>query len=476
MQAAALPGRVLAVRAALLFALLAAAYLFSAGLRATNAAAITGDEPFYLLTTQSLIDDHNLDLREQYERQSYLEFFDHPDGLWKQSLPGADGRLLSPHEPGLAALLIPGFVLGGLRGAQLELLLIAAATFALAFVLAARETGAPRAAWLITAAAGLAAPAFVYSTEIYPEIPAAFCVVVALLLLRSRRPATPLLLACVLTALAWLGMKYAPLAAVLAGAYLLRAPNRSRAALVVLGVASAGVYAWAHLAWFGALTPYNNNTVYEGAATSAVLDSHLAFDGRLYRLWGLFIDRRFGLGRWAPFLLAVLPALPLLLSREAALGRVVAALVAVQLGMATFVAITMMGWWFPGRMLMPVYPLFAVVLAVAWSHAPRALQFAGAAAAGYSLAVTGALAAAGHARDVRIAVDPFAMDAPLFRLAGPLFPDYRWWSLETNVLTAVWLVAFAVAAAAPWLPAALGLAARLRPRTTRTPAHPREVA
>jgi len=476
MQPSPLRGRTLAVRAALLFALLATAYLFSAGLRATRAAAITGDEPFYLLTTQSLVDDHNLDLREQYERQSYLEFFDHPDGLWKQSVPGPDGRLLSPHEPGLAVLLIPGFVLGGLWGAQFELLLIAAATFALAFVLAARETGAPRAAWWITAATGLAAPAFIYSTEIYPEMPAAFCVVVALLLLRGRPPGTPLLLACVLTALAWLGMKYTPLAAVLAGAFLLGAPNRSRAALVVFGAASAALYAWAHLAWFGALTPYNNNTVYEGAATSAVLDSHFTFDGRLYRLWGLFIDRRFGMGRWAPFLLAVLPALPLLVRRDAPIGRVVAALVVVQIGMATFVAITMMGWWFPGRMLMPVYPLFAVVLAVAWGHAPRALQIGGAAAAGYSLAVTAALAAAGHAREVRIAVDPFALEAPLFRLAGPLFPDYRWWSVETNMLTVAWLVAFAGLAAAPWLPAARGLAARARPRPSATPPHPREVA
>src|SRR5215207_5781413 len=85
--------RSLFIPAALLFALLAALYTFSIGLRATTNAAITGDEPFYLLTTQSLIDDHNLDLREQYERESYLVFFDHPDGLWKQSIPDSEGRL-----------------------------------------------------------------------------------------------------------------------------------------------------------------------------------------------------------------------------------------------------------------------------------------------------------------------------------------------------------------------------------------------
>ncbi|HMS58137.1 MAG TPA: hypothetical protein PKA49_04710, partial [Tepidiformaceae bacterium] len=74
MQAAALPGRVLAVRAALLFALLAAAYLFSAGLRATNAAAITGDEPFYVMTALSLYRDHDLDELNNYRQRDYDSF------------------------------------------------------------------------------------------------------------------------------------------------------------------------------------------------------------------------------------------------------------------------------------------------------------------------------------------------------------------------------------------------------------------
>ena len=66
-----------------LFLLLAVAYTWSIDLRATRSAAITGDEPFYLLTTQSLIADRNFDLRLQYETESYRVFFDHPQGLWK---------------------------------------------------------------------------------------------------------------------------------------------------------------------------------------------------------------------------------------------------------------------------------------------------------------------------------------------------------------------------------------------------------
>ena len=154
---------------ALLFLILLLAYSFSIDIRASRGAAITGDEPFYLLTTQSLLDDGDLDLRQQYERHSYTEFFDHPDGLWQQSVPREDGVLLSPHNPGLSVMLIPGFALGGLLGAQAELLVMGALAFALAYVLAAKVTRAPRASWLTTLCVGLAAPAFVYSTEIYPE-------------------------------------------------------------------------------------------------------------------------------------------------------------------------------------------------------------------------------------------------------------------------------------------------------------------
>ena len=161
--------------------MLVLAYAFSLGIRATNGASITGDEPFYLLTTQSLLEDGDLDLRNQYDARSYEAFFDHPGGLWKQSRPARDGRLLSPHNPGLSAFVVPGFALGGLAGAQAQLMLMAAATMALAFVLAARLTGRRGVSWLAALGVGLSAVAFVHSTEIYPEIPAALALTLGLL-------------------------------------------------------------------------------------------------------------------------------------------------------------------------------------------------------------------------------------------------------------------------------------------------------
>lgn len=248
--------------------------------------------------------------------------------------------------------------------------------------------------------------------------------------------------------MAWLGVKYVPLVLLAGGYYLLRADKSGRATLLLLAVPAAGSFAWFHLATFGDLTPYSVNVVYAGSSTGELLDAHVALNDRFYRLWGLFIDRRFGIARWAPFLFLAIPGLVLLL-RQGAASRLVLALIAAQVGIATFVAITMMGWWFPGRTLMTVLPLFALPAALLLKRASRPLWLAAAVLAAYSAAITGALAHAGLAREVVIAVDPFEMSATLFRLPAHLFPQYTSWGAETRLLTAGWL-ALAAAALTPF--------------------------
>jgi hypothetical protein len=434
------PNQRLAAAALALFVLLAAVYTLSIGLRATRAASITGDEPFYLLTTQSLLQDGDLDLRQQYERESYREFFDHPDGLWRQSVPNPDGELLSPHEPGLSVLVVPGFVIDGLRGVQVQLQWLAAATFSVAFVFSALETRAWLFSWIAAALVGLSATAFVYSTEVYPEIPAAFCLLLAVLLVRGERQGavTGIFLAALLTALAWLGMKYGALGALVALFFLLRASLQGRVSLLGLSAVSGVAYIWAHYALFGDLTAYSVNTVHEGAAAGDVLRAHLGLGDRAYRLWGLFIDERFGIGRWAPMVLLIPPSLPLLM-RHGQIGRLVLALIACQVLIATFVAITMMGWWFPGRTLLVVLPLMPLVLALLLQRLSSPGRAVVLALGLCTLLFTVLLWSAASAGQVVLAVDPYEMQALPFRWSAQLFPDYRAWTLETVSLTVAWL-------------------------------------
>lgn len=430
--------------------ILAAAFTASIGLRASRGASITGDEPFYLLTTQSLLDDGDLDLRQQYERRSYEVFFDHADGLWQQSVPRADGMLLSPHNPGLSVLVIPGFAIGGLVGVQAQLLAMAAVTFALAFVLARAVTGAAAWSWWATLAVGLCATPFVYSTDIYPEAPAALALIGALLVIvlgpQRIDVGRAAAVVALLSAIPWLGVKYLPLSVVVGAWLVWRATPRARVVAAGLAAASSAAFIGWHLSVFDGLTPYGVNTVYAGGSTSEIVADHLSFGDRVYRLWGVFVDRRFGIGRWAPLLLVAVPGIVLARHRRGA-ARIVGGLIAVQLGIATFVVITMMGWWFPGRTMMTVLPMFAIPLVEVWRKAPTLGRAAIVGVAGWSVLTTVLLAIAGHRREVVLAVDPFTMTAAPFRLMAGLFPDYRAWTVGTWVLTSLWLIACAAAVA-----------------------------
>ena len=424
-----------------IFAILLLIYVASIDIRATRGASITGDEPFYLLTTQSLIEDKNLDLRRQYELRSYESFFDHPDGLWTQSSAREDGKLLSPHNPGLSVFVIPGFGIGGLIGVQIQMMIIAALTFSLAYILIVKISGAFWISGLTTLAVAVTAPAFIYSTEIYPEVPAALFLIVSLLIIqridRSNTWQAIGLLLC-LTSMVWLGVKYAPLAGLVAvwGCWRMDSPRRS--VFLVSAILSATLFIWFHLETFGGLTPYSVNLVYTGDGTINILGDHLDFKQRIYRPLGLFIDERFGIGRWAPILLLVLPTAPLLW-KITGTSRLILALLLTQILIATFVVITMMGWWFPGRTIVTVLPLMTLPLVILLMRSPIWVRLALGVLGIYSLVITAFLAVSGHTREVVIAVDPFEMSSPIFQFIAPIVPDYRMWNAHTWIFTIMWL-------------------------------------
>ena len=451
-----------------LFLLLSVAYAFSVDIRATRGASITGDEPFYLLTTQSLLADGDFDLRNQYETKSYESFFDHPDDLWQQSVPLPDGPLLSPHNPGLSILVIPGFAFGGLAGTQIQLLILAAATMSLAFVLADRLTRKRAVSWVVTLGVGLTATAFIYSSEIYPEFPAALTLVLSLLLVTRRHPlgiVDALLLAALLSAMCWLGIKYAPLALLISAYFLFKADRPGRIALATAGVVSAGAFAWFHLHLFGSLTPYGVNVVYARWNTVDILGGHIEFGERYYRLWGLFIDRRFGIGRWAPLLLLIVPGMALLAVAGSA-HRLLLSLIIVQMLVATFIAITMMGWWFPGRTLLTVLPLFVIPAVLLLIRTPLWGRITVGLLGALTLATTAGLAQAGRTGEITIAVDPFDMGFPPFQGLAGLFPLYTWWTAETWWLTYFWLALAGLSTGAIVWPEIAGVHRKLRLSST----------
>ena len=399
---------------------------FAVGLRATRTASITGDEPFYLLTTQSLLSDGELDLRDEYRDRSEMErFWDGTVPLWKQMEPTPDGRLLSPHDPGLSILIAPAYAIGGGEGAQRFLVFVWAAAMAIAAVAAARLGAPPAAAGLGAIGVGAGLPGSVYASEVYPEGPAALAIAVLLLLLTSER-ARPVAFVATTVGLAWLGVKYVPFGILLTAvwAWRWRREPRAIATVAVVGLLAGGHYLWWHQHTFGGLTPYSTNVVYAGETTTRIVEEHLSIGDRSYRLYGLFLDSRFGLLRWLPLTAIALWGI----TRKTATH---AATLAIAVLMGTFVSITMMGWWFPGRMLVAALPALAILIALGISRLPKI----SAALALWSVAITAGLLVASP----RIAVDPWIMGFPL----PPhwLFPDFREFGPPEIAASAGWMLA-----------------------------------
>lgn len=431
------------------------------GVRGSYDAQTTGDEPHYLMTAVSLAEDGDLDVRNQYQAQAYRPF--HEIDLMPQARPLPGGRLVEPHDPLLPAILVPGVALGGWVGAKLTLTVLAGALAALTLWIAVRRLAVPvRPAAAVVGVLSASAPLAAYGAQVYPELPAALAVAVAVAALTGplRRGGLAAVAAAVV-ALPWLSVKYAPVAAALAGLALWMLVRRGRArtaaglagALAVAGLAFIG----AHEALYGGATPYAAGAHFvDGELT--VVGASPDYLGRSRRLVGLLVDRDFGLAAWQPAWLLAVPAVAALAARRPRGAGTLLLPLAVGWAVATFVALTMQGWWFPGRQLVVVLPV--AVLAIAWWARGGGRRLALAVALGLvGVSVHAWVVAEGLLGTMAWAVDLQSASHPLYRAWREVLPDYL------NVSPSTWALHWAWAAL---LVAAAALTAR-RERAVRIP-------
>jgi hypothetical protein len=364
-------------------AALFAVYAVALGTHATPGSRLTAAEAHVLLTTESIVRDRDLDVRNQYAHRAWTSFYGgelHPTASADQAR-----RILEPQGIGLPLLLAPAYDAGGATGARLFLALLLAVAFACGAALARRAVPDP---WATAAALalGLSPPAVAAATSIHPEVPAAAALAAAgLLALRVRDDprAAPAFWAAVLLALVpWMGITGVLAAAVVALAMTrwLRRRRRGLAGFAALEVVitSAVVFITINDKLFGGLTPYANR-----AAAGPATGLHDVGDAlsRIPRAFELLGDT----GRWAPFAVLVLVGGWLLAraSREH-LGavvteyvnvEVVAVLAALVIGAQVFegglLAPHLHGAWFPTRFIVPALPFAAIPAAWALRHHPR---------------------------------------------------------------------------------------------------------
>ena len=331
-----------------------------------------GDEPHYLVVTQSLLTDHDLAIANNHARGDYLAYYQAPLKP-DYRVAGRDGVIYSVHPVGLSVLIAPAFALGGYRGASIFVALLAAAAMTLAWQWAAQVSGSRTGAsigWLAVAAS---APFVLHSFAIYPECPAALALILALAPAPAAadRIGRAVMRGLALGALPWLGTKYAPMAAVAFGLLLLRASRREKVAMAAPFVAS-------YLAWFGFFwwlygTP--SPTAPYGAAHQMSLTNLTA------GLPGLFADQEYGVLPYAPALgLAVAGWWGLW--RRTPDGRWQTLLTALPILVLALTTGAFALWWGgsapPGRELVAALPPLAVPIAWVWQRCgARSVQRAG---------------------------------------------------------------------------------------------------
>jgi hypothetical protein len=429
------------------------------GVRATFGAHVAVDEPQYVLTAISLVEDGDLDISDERAERRWRAFADLEPPV--QAQPRAGGSRISPHDPLLPILLAVPIGLGGWVGGKLALALLAGAVAVLTLWVAVRRFDMD--VRLAAAGVGLAAasaPLAVYGQQLYPELPAAAVTLVGVAAVTGRARAGSLaLLVGAVTALPWLSIKYAPVAAALAVVGAVRvgagrgggweAGRRRELALAAAALAVMGAgYLLVHKHVWGGWTVYASGDHFQGSGELGVVGFAPNYPGRAQRLVSLLVDRRFGIAAWQPAWLLLVPALGGLVARRPrGWPALVLPLVAGWL-VATFVAVTMHGYWWPGRQLVVVLPV--AVLVVLWwlNRSGRAVR---AVAAGLGLAgvVTyGWLLADGWAGRITWVSGFWETGAPLYRLVRPLLPDYTGDSYLPG--HAAWAALLLAAAAAGW--------------------------
>jgi hypothetical protein len=263
---------------------------------------LTATEGHHLLVARSLIDDHDVDLRNQYAQRAWREFHAGPLRPW--GVDDAKRGRVEPQGFAFALLVAPALSAGGTTLVQLQLAAIAALAFALAAALARRivpdpwATGGP----LLVA---LSPPSLALATSVTPDMTAAALITLgAVLALRCRelpRSRRGIIAAAPAAAAPWLGMLYlAPAGVVIAAATRwMRRRERGLQALVTaeVGFGSLVVLASVCNAFYGGLTP-----VAAAGAGDVGVDADIPRDllSRVDRLVTLWVSPHSGLLVWVP--------------------------------------------------------------------------------------------------------------------------------------------------------------------------------
>ena len=350
------------------------------------------DEPHYLLISQSLLLDGDLDLANDYSGDRYRSFY---DGTFSDDIHGirVGTRVYSIRDLGLPVVAVPFFAIANRLGVMALVSLVGAALIAQLYLLLRDLEVRPRIALVATGLVGLLHPVLTYAAEIEPELFAALLFVIAVRALRHGRGSS-------LRALA-----IASACAGLIGIFTTRGWFLSLGILVALAVFALvprldlGRRVAASVAPFGALVllisyvdcrmfPFPAEAAVQGCYFIPSAGYYLIRDqqavlgnGPLAGAAGLLFDRVFGLISHAPlYLLAFAGLVPLWRRFRAGHAAEVGVLALGSLLLIAYIA-NVAYWWAdgmpPSRYLVAPLPLLVIAVGLGLeSFADRSTRLA----------------------------------------------------------------------------------------------------
>lgn len=321
-----------------------------------------GDEPHYLIITQSLLEDRDLQIENNHRQRDYRVYSTislKPD----YRVRGKNGAIYSIHAPGLPLLVAPFFAVFGYPGVVGALLVLSAIASGLAWLVAWQITRNHAASWFGWAAVSLSVPYFFLAGTVFPDGPAAALVLagaVPLVSARARQPRWLFAVGAALAMLPWLHARFAILAAccalVVAGRLFGECGRAKRlAALVALPLVS--FIGW--LCFF--------QVIYGTPNPSAPYGGTLETDaGNIVRgAPGLLFDQQFGLLPNAPIYLCAFAGLMVMLRR----GPRRLAVEVLIVTLPYFLVVTFFYMWWggtsaPARFLVPIVLMLVIPTAI----------------------------------------------------------------------------------------------------------------
>lgn len=330
---------------------------------------LTGDEPFYVMTSISLIKDGDLNELNNFQQGDFKRFYPplgptadgwpaYPDPLPPHQSHTSRPGLYSKHGLGMAVLVALPFELGGRPLTLVVLATIAAAMAANMVLLARMFTTSDALAGAVALILALTNPLLSFSLLIFPEMTAGLCILYAMrrLLAGSNRAWQWLLVGACAAALPWLHYRLAPISVVIAVLVVMRHRRTMHAtdilAALAMPVPSAiALFSWHYYLYDSPVPPSEDHAGFSGVA------------GTINGFVGTFLDQQWGAFIHSPLLLlAAASFCPFFIWRRRDALSLAAVVVPYLLLVANYNV-----WWGewnpPARYLADIVPLAAAPLA-----------------------------------------------------------------------------------------------------------------